>query len=90
MLTRHRCRDRVVVLSAQRVVYFDFFREFLYGQTGQAAAAEFFRRRRVHLHVARCRQYLFADVQHAAGYVHVVVRDQIAAHFARSTDALFE
>lgn len=90
VLTRHRRRDRVVVLRAERVVYFDFFRKLLDGETGQTAAAEFFRRRRVHLHVARGCQYLLADVQHAAGNVQVIVRNEIAAHFARPSDALLE
>lgn len=90
VLTRHWRRDRVVVLRAQRVVHFDFFRKLLDGEPGQTAATELFRRRRVHLRVARSRQDLLADVQHAARDVQVVVRDQIAADFAGPPDALFE
>lgn len=89
-LTRHRRRHRVVVLRAQRVVDLDFLRELLDGQSGQAPTAELLRRRSVHLHVAGGRQDLLADVQHAAGYVQVVVRDQVAAHLARPPDALLE
>lgn len=90
ILTRHGRRDRVVVLRAERVVYFDFLREFLNGETGQTAAAEFFCRRRVHLHVARGCQDLFADVQHAAGNVQVIVCNEIAAHFSCPSDAFLE
>lgn len=89
-LTRHRRRHRVVVLRAQRVVDLDFLRELLDGQPGQAPAAELLRRRRVHFRVAGGRQDLLADVQHTAGYVQVVVRDQVAAHLARPPDALLE
>lgn len=89
-LTGHRRRDRVVVLRAQRVVDFDLLRELLDGEAGQAAAAEFFRRRRVHLHVAGDRENLFADVQHAAGDVQIVVRDEIAAHLSGAPDALLQ
>jgi len=90
VLTRHRRRDRVVVLCTQRVVYFDFFRKLLDGETGQTPSAEFFRRRRVHLHVSSSRQYLLAYVQHTSGNVQVVMCNEIATHFARPPDAFFE
>lgn len=89
-LTRDWCRDRVVVLCAQRIVHFDFFRELLDGESGQTSAAELLCRRRVYLHVASSRQNLFADVQHPAGYVQVIVRHEVATHFTRSSDAFFQ
>lgn len=90
VLTCHWRCDRIVVLSAQWVIYFDFLRKLLNGEAGQTPSTEFFRRWRIHLHVSSSRQYLFAYVQHTSGNVQVVMCNEIATHFARPPDAFFE